>query len=144
MEWQTRPSVAVPGGSQSGDGSLFLFDTQIMGITTGSLTVQADWLERSGLIARKPHETDRRSIRVGLTAEGERIAAEHHQLHTLLSQEISTGFYMAEIDAVVLYNLESFIRKRDRAGIHISKAYLFGSHARGTADKWSDIGYRFL
>lgn len=61
-----------------------------MGITTGSLTVLVDRLERSDLVVRKPHETDRRSIRVGLTAEGEKIATEHHQLHTRLTQEISS------------------------------------------------------
>lgn len=61
-----------------------------MGITTGSLTVLVDRLEKSGLVARKPHETDRRSIRVGLTDEGARISAEHHQLHTRLTQEIAS------------------------------------------------------
>lgn len=59
-----------------------------MGITTGSLTVLVDRLERNGLVARKPHETDRRSIRVGLTDEGARISEEHHTLHTHLTQEM--------------------------------------------------------
>ena len=59
-----------------------------MGITTGSLTVLVDRLERGGFVARKPHETDRRSIRVGLTPEGERLFAEHHKLHAQLTQEI--------------------------------------------------------
>ncbi len=59
-----------------------------MGITTGSLTVLVDRLERGGFVARKPHETDRRSIRVGLTPEGERLFVEHHKLHAQLTQEI--------------------------------------------------------
>ena len=59
-----------------------------MGITTGSLTVLVDRLERGGFVARKPHETDRRSIRVGLTPEGERLFVEHHKLHEQLTQEI--------------------------------------------------------
>ena len=59
-----------------------------MGITTGSLTVLADRLERGGFVARRPHETDRRSIRVGLTPEGARLFAEHHNYHHQLSQEI--------------------------------------------------------
>ncbi len=59
-----------------------------MGITTGSLTVLVDRLERGGFVARKPHETDRRSIRVGLTPEGGRLFAEHHKLHAQLTQEI--------------------------------------------------------
>ena len=59
-----------------------------MGVTTGSLTVLVDRLERGGYVARKPHETDRRSIRVGLTEEGVRLFAEHHALHERLTQEI--------------------------------------------------------
>jgi DNA-binding MarR family transcriptional regulator len=59
-----------------------------MGVTTGSLTVLVDRLERGGYVSRRPHETDRRSIRVGLTPEGERLSREHHQLHEHLTQEI--------------------------------------------------------
>ena len=59
-----------------------------MGITTGSLTVLVDRLERGGFVVRKPHETDRRSIRVGLTPEGRRLFVEHHKLHDQLTQEI--------------------------------------------------------
>jgi DNA-binding MarR family transcriptional regulator len=59
-----------------------------MGITTGSLTVLVDRLERGGYVARIPHETDRRSIRVSLTPEGERLFTEHHKLHAKLTQEI--------------------------------------------------------
>ena len=44
-----------------------------MGVTTGTLTVNVDRLEKQGLVARIPHETDRRSIRVGLTPEGGRL-----------------------------------------------------------------------
>lgn len=59
-----------------------------MGVTTGSLTVLVDRLERGGYVARKPHESDRRSIRVGLTETGARLFAEHHALHERLTQEI--------------------------------------------------------
>lgn len=59
-----------------------------MGVTTGSLTVLADRLERGGYVARRPHETDRRSIRVGLTPEGERLFVEHHACHRQLTQEL--------------------------------------------------------
>jgi len=59
-----------------------------MGITTGSLTVLVDRLERGGFVVRKPHEKDRRSIRVRLTPEGERLFVEHHTLHDQLTQEI--------------------------------------------------------
>jgi DNA-binding MarR family transcriptional regulator len=68
-----------------------------MGITTGSLTVLVDRLERGGLVVRKPHEKDRRSIRVGLTEEGARLSTEHHQLHTLLTQEMAAGLSSEEM-----------------------------------------------
>ena len=47
---------------------------------------------------------------------------------------------MAEIESVVLKNVQLFLGKLRRAGFHISKAYIFGSYARGQVDKWSDRG----
>ena len=46
---------------------------------------------------------------------------------------------MVEIDKVVLENIKTFLGRLDTAGIHVTKAYLFGSHLTGKADKWSDI-----
>ncbi len=46
---------------------------------------------------------------------------------------------MAEIDAAVMENVRLFLDKLRNKGISVSKAYLFGSYARGRADKWSDI-----
>ncbi|MCK5339864.1 MAG: nucleotidyltransferase domain-containing protein [Desulfobulbaceae bacterium] len=46
---------------------------------------------------------------------------------------------MAEIDALVVSNVKSFLRKLTQSGIKISKAYIFGSYAKGVAGKWSDI-----
>lgn len=60
-----------------------------MGITTGSLTVLVDRLEKKGLAGRTPHEEDRRSIRVSLTDKGMKHFQEHHNLHTRLTQEIT-------------------------------------------------------
>jgi len=50
------------------------------------------------------------------------------------------GLHMAEIESVVLKNVQLFLGKLRRAGFHISKAYIFGSYARGQVDKWSDRG----
>jgi DNA-binding MarR family transcriptional regulator len=72
-----------------------------MGITTGSLTVLVDRLEKNGMVVRKPHETDRRSIRVGLTEEGGRLSVEHHKLHTQLTQEISSVLSPEETKAFI-------------------------------------------
>ncbi len=60
-----------------------------MGVTTGSLTVLVDRLVRAGLVERRPDERDRRSIRVGLTSEGQKHFEEHHKLHLQLSQDIA-------------------------------------------------------
>lgn len=46
---------------------------------------------------------------------------------------------MAEIDTLVLNNIRTFIEKLNKSGIYILKAYVFGSYAKGQADKWSDI-----
>lgn len=46
---------------------------------------------------------------------------------------------MAEIEAVVFRNVNSFLDKLRRTGFYISQAYIFGSYAKGQEDKWSDI-----
>ena len=46
---------------------------------------------------------------------------------------------MVEIDKIVLKNIRTFLDRLDTAGIHVTKAYLFGSHLTGRADQWSDI-----
>ncbi len=71
-----------------------------MGVTTGSLTVLVDRLERAGFVARKPHETDRRSIRVGLTAEGKELFTAHHRLHARLTEEIACVLSPEELEAL--------------------------------------------
>jgi len=60
-----------------------------MGVTTGSLTVLVDRLERGGLVERRPNAQDRRSIQVALTPGGEALFAEHHKLHGQLSQDMA-------------------------------------------------------
>jgi DNA-binding MarR family transcriptional regulator len=84
---------------------------QKMGITTGALTVLVDRVERQGLVTRKPHETDRRSIRVELTPEGNRHFQEHHALHTQLTHELVSSLAPSEADAflVILQKLNSHL-----------------------------------
>lgn len=60
-----------------------------MSITTGTMTVQIDRMSQSGLVSRRAHESDRRSILVELTAEGERIYAEHDKLHHQLTEQLT-------------------------------------------------------
>ena len=60
-----------------------------MGVTTGTLTVQVDRLEREGMVRRIPHSEDRRSILVALTDTGRELFEEHHGLHEQLTRDIT-------------------------------------------------------
>lgn len=62
-----------------------------MGVTTGTLTVNVDRLEKQSLVARIPHETDRRSILVALTPAGEELFREHHDHHLHLTRELQAA-----------------------------------------------------
>lgn len=68
-----------------------------LGVTTGTLTVTVDKLERRGLIERRRHETDRRSYRVELTAAGEKLFASHHDYHIKLTEEIAGALTPEEL-----------------------------------------------
>jgi len=68
-----------------------------LGVTTGTLTVNVDKLERKGLILRKPHETDRRSYRIVLTDAGEKNFAKHHEFHLKLTEEIASALTPEEL-----------------------------------------------
>ena len=59
-----------------------------MGVTTGTLTVGVDRLEKQGLVSRIPHDTDRRSILVTLTESGRELYLEHHAHHLHLTREL--------------------------------------------------------
>ena len=62
-----------------------------MGVTTGTLTVLVDRLEKRGLVRRKPNDQDRRSVLVELTDAGQRHFERHHALHRRLTQELGAG-----------------------------------------------------
>lgn len=46
---------------------------------------------------------------------------------------------MAEVDNLVLENVRQFLRLLIKNGIHVSKAYIYGSYATGSPNQWSDI-----
>jgi DNA-binding MarR family transcriptional regulator len=68
-----------------------------LGVTTGTLTVAVDRLERLGLVERRPHETDRRSYRVVLTEAGQKHFVRHHQFHLKLTEEIAAALSPDEL-----------------------------------------------
>jgi predicted nucleotidyltransferase len=43
-------------------------------------------------------------------------------------------------DRKIEQSVKSYIEQLESIGIHIQQAILFGSHASGKYDKWSDIG----
>ncbi|MCP4114599.1 MAG: MarR family transcriptional regulator [Desulfobacteraceae bacterium] len=59
-----------------------------IGVTTGTLTVGIDRLEKKGLLVRRPHEKDRRSYMIELTREGMKYFEEHHNFHIRMTEEI--------------------------------------------------------
>ncbi len=59
-----------------------------IGVTTGTLTVSVDRLEKKGLLVRRPHEKDRRSYMIELTREGKKHFEEHHNFHIRMTEEI--------------------------------------------------------
>ena len=70
-----------------------------LGVTTGTLTVTVDRLEQKGLIQRQPHEKDRRSFRIILTALGKKHFAKHHEFHIKLTEEIVSVLTAEELDS---------------------------------------------
>jgi DNA-binding MarR family transcriptional regulator len=69
-----------------------------MGITTGTLTVNVDRLEKQGLVARIPHEMDRRSILITLTKAGQILHQEPHGHHLHLTREMQAALSQEEVE----------------------------------------------
>lgn len=67
-----------------------------IGVTTGTLTVAIDRLEKKKLLQRKPHETDRRSFLIELTPQGQIYFKQHHNFHIQMTEEIVSGLTQAE------------------------------------------------
>ncbi len=71
-----------------------------LGITTGTLTVMVDKLEQKGLLRRRPHESDRRSYLIELTAAGREHFVSHHEYHLQLTEEITSVLTPQETTAL--------------------------------------------
>ncbi len=68
-----------------------------LGVTTGTLTVGVDKLEKMGLVERKPHEKDRRSWLIVLTEKGKLMYEQHHRFHQEFTHEITSDLSNEEI-----------------------------------------------
>ena len=74
-----------------------------MGVTTGTLTVTVDRLEKRGLALRVPHGSDRRSVLVEMTPRGRALFEEHHKLHLDLTRELTAS--LSDEEAATLASL---------------------------------------
>jgi len=59
-----------------------------LGVTTGTLTVMVDRLQRSGYVLRQADPADGRAFNVVLTDAGDEIYRNHHLLHEHLTLDI--------------------------------------------------------
>ena len=59
-----------------------------LGVTTGTLTVAVDRLEKKGLLQRVPHAKDRRSYLIVLTEKGNEYFQQHDDLHLKMTEEV--------------------------------------------------------
>lgn len=73
----------------------------MMGITTGTMTINIDKLEKTGYVERKPNENDRRSIFVDLTESGEELFRSHDELHLMLTRDIASSLDEHEKDMLI-------------------------------------------
>ncbi|MGX7678110.1 MarR family winged helix-turn-helix transcriptional regulator [Jatrophihabitans sp. DSM 45814] len=71
--------------------------TAQMMISSGGVTQRVDRLARLGLVERFPHESDRRSVSVGLTAEGADRIDQAMPLHLEAERAMLAGLDSAEI-----------------------------------------------
>lgn len=76
------------------------------GVTTGTMTVVVDKLEKKGLISRAQSKDDRRSITVCLTDSGREAYKGHHKMHQTVTAEITSDFTPEEIS-----QLREFLQK---------------------------------
>lgn len=81
-----------------------------LGVTTGTLTVGVDKLEKMGLVERKPHQKDRRSWLIVLTDEGKSMYEQHHKFHQEFTDEISQDLNCEQIKTLSGY-LELILKR---------------------------------
>ena len=67
------------------------------GVTTGTVTVTVDRLEKEGYLRREAHEKDRRSYEIVLTDKGEALFKRHHEFHIGLTEEMAAALTEEEM-----------------------------------------------
>jgi DNA-binding MarR family transcriptional regulator len=72
-----------------------------LGVTTGTVTVTVDRLEKKGYAKRGTTEEDRRAYIIELTPAGKKAFEEHHHHHLRLTQELMLLLDKEEIGAFI-------------------------------------------
>ena len=72
-----------------------------LGVTTGTLTVMVDRLQKAGYVERKNDPDDRRAFNVVLTKKGKQTHQEHHAYHSKLAEDIAGSLSEKEAEAFV-------------------------------------------
>ena len=81
-----------------------------LGITTGTLTVAVDRLEKLEMVKRIPHDQDRRVWLIVLTENGTKMYEQHNRFHEEFTREISQDLSAREIQ--IFTSLMESILKR--------------------------------
>lgn len=74
-----------------------------LGVTTGTLTVTVDKLEKAGLVERVANPEDRRSWTIELTEAGRQTQQQHSTFHKNLVAEATANFTEEEITQFASY-----------------------------------------
>jgi DNA-binding MarR family transcriptional regulator len=72
----------------------------MLGLAKSSLTGLVDRTERNGLVRREPDPRDMRAVRVALTPQGSRLAAEFYAETCRRIEKLPAGLSAAERDAL--------------------------------------------
>lgn len=75
--------------------------SKALGVTTGTITVTVDRLEKGGYALRDRSESDRRSYIIHLTEMGEKAFLDHHNHHLNLADEIAASLTESEVKQLV-------------------------------------------
>lgn len=84
------------------NGSMSMKDlSKSLGVTTGTITVTVDRLEKGGYAERERSESDRRSYIIRLTGKGKEAFRDHHSHHMSLSNDIASILSEDEVKNLV-------------------------------------------
>lgn len=80
-------------------------------ISTGTLTVRVDKLEKDGLVERTANPDDRRSLFIGLTNRGQALFNEHDKAHVQMTARLTadlTDSQKAQLQQLLLVLTDKF------------------------------------